>query len=65
MSKENKEKNVSEETVTETASEETVVSKEEELTQKLKDSEEKYLRMAAEYDNYKKRTHQSITDHLE
>lgn len=56
MSKENKEKNVSEETVTETASEETVVSKEEELTQKLKDSEEKYLRMAAEYDNYKKRT---------
>ena len=55
MSKENKENNVSEEVETATA-EEVVVSKEEELAEKLKNSEDRYLRMAAEYDNYKKRT---------
>lgn len=55
MSKE-KEKKVSEEVTEEAPTEETAVSKEEELSQKLKESEDRYLRMAAEYDNYKKRT---------
>lgn len=32
------------------------VSKEEELEQQIKDMENKYLRLAAEYDNYQKRT---------
>lgn len=54
MSKEKKETASSEEI--EEVVEETAVSPEDELAEKLKSSEERYLRMAAEYDNYKKRT---------
>lgn len=54
MSKEKKETQTSEEI--EEVVEETAVSPEDELAEKLKSSEERYLRMAAEYDNYKKRT---------
>lgn len=62
MSKESKEKKEAEQAVEDevTQTQETAEvqepSREEELEQKLKDSEEKYMRMAAEYDNYKKRT---------
>lgn len=55
-----------EEKKTETAAEETAAAEEnapekeadakDELEQKLKDSEDKYLRLYAEFDNYKKRT---------
>lgn len=54
MSKEKKETQACEEV--EDVVEETAVSAEDELAEKLKSSEERYLRMAAEYDNYKKRT---------
>lgn len=54
MSKEKKDAQTSEEI--EEVVEETAVSPEDELAEKLKSSEERYLRMAAEYDNYKKRT---------
>lgn len=54
MSKEKKETQACEEV--EEVVEETAVSAEDELAEKLKSSEERYLRMAAEYDNYKKRT---------
>lgn len=54
MSKEKKETQACEEV--EEFVEETAVSAEDELAEKLKSSEERYLRMAAEYDNYKKRT---------
>ena len=46
--------NETEETAAETAEEEK--DKTEELSEKLKESEDKYLRLYAEFDNYKKRT---------
>ena len=68
MAKEEKKKNskAQEETVeateTETKAEEATEEKEptaeEKLTEELKKEKEKYMRLAAEYDNYRKRTQQ-------
>lgn len=44
------------EEIKETEETENVVSKEEELEKKIKEVEDRYMRLAAEYDNYKKRT---------
>ena len=50
------EEKVLEEEVAEEAVETTEEDKEAELLEKLKESEDKYLRLYAEYENYKKRT---------
>ena len=50
------EEKVLEEAVAEEAEAPQEISKEEELAEKLKESEDKYLRLYAEYENYKKRT---------
>lgn len=60
MSEENKTEEILEEAV-ETAEtiepeEKTEISKEEELSQKLTEAEDKYLRLYAEFDNFKKRS---------
>ena len=50
------EEKVLEEEVAETETETPEENKEAELSEKLKESEDKYLRLYAEYENYKKRT---------
>lgn len=56
MSKKEKEELEEKKTEAEDITEEEIVSPEEELNLKLKEANEKYMRLCAEYDNYRKRT---------